>query len=180
VHGRPGLLASAVVLVALSGCGGGGGTTTVSTKTPLTLPAASRQCPARFRPLPRVGKEGGGVLVPGRPTSAVICRYYEDSDVRPRGVLAEAREIVRADVLGYLTSKLDSLPAPTRHENCDEVMGGRADLYVFGYRHARDARVLILRAGCFPATNGRIVRNAIGAGHGNEVHWEDEELMPPL
>lgn len=169
---------SALALAALAGCGSGTGTRTVSAKTPLTLPAASRACPSHYAPIGR-SKRAASVLVPGRPTSVVICRYYGWSDVRPRGVLAEARQIVRADVLGYLTSELDALPSPTRRENCDEVMGGRADLFIFRYRAAPEARVLMLREACFPAGNGRIMRNAIGAGHGGEGHWGDEQLMPP-
>jgi len=51
-------------------------------------------------------------------------------------------------------------------------------LIVFHYHGTGEARVLIIKVACIPATNGRIVRNALGAAHGNgETHWFDEELL---
>jgi hypothetical protein len=132
------------------------------------------------------GPASDKTLVPGHPTSAIACRYWgrtigsprEGELGHPRGALAEARRITRPDVASYLAAELDALPAIGPHPNCDELLGGRSELFLFRYPKRAEARALITYAACIPVTNGRIVRGALGSLHGNgEPHWVDEELL---
>ncbi len=154
--------------------------------------APGRLCPPSDTEPERVlSKSAGNVLVPGHPTSAIVCRYWGHSPLgfapgRPsrsefghaEGTLAQARRIMRRDVTAYLAAELNALPRIGPHANCDEELNARSELFLFHYRGGGEARVLITRARCFPTTNGRIVRGAIGSTHGNgEEHWIDEGLL---
>lgn len=127
-------------------------------------------------------------MVPGRPTSAIVCRYWgralgslsvpQGERGHAEGTLAEARRITRKDVTAYLAAELDALPRIGPHPNCDEELGARSELFVFHYRGAGEARVMITRVACIPVTNGRIVRGALGSLHASgEEHWVDEGLL---
>jgi hypothetical protein len=135
------------------------------------------------------------VLVPGHPTSALICRYWGRSGSRPEPederaripegehghalyTIAEARRVVRQNVTSYLASELDALEPIGPHPNCDEELGGRSDLIVFYYRGGGEARVIFYIRGCVAVGNGRTARYGLGMGHGNgETHWADEALL---
>jgi hypothetical protein len=135
------------------------------------------------------------VLVPGRPSGALICRYWgisgrvpEPEDERARILrgehghsvynIAGARRVVRQDVTSYLAGELDALRAIGPHPNCDEVLGGRSELIVFYYRGGGEARVIFYLEGCVAVRNGRTARYGLGMGHGNgEDHWADEALL---
>jgi hypothetical protein len=133
------------------------------------------------------------VLVPGDPTSALICRYWgrsgenhEPEDLRARVLhgehghaersLAEARQVVSQHVTRRLAGELDALRPIAPHANCDEVLGGRSELFVFRYRGGGETRVLLVLEGCVPAGNGRTVRAGLGLG-GGESHWLDEAML---
>jgi len=142
---RRGIAAVAVLAILASGCGKAATLTAPSAKTTLSVPASSRLCPpsdATPRPL-LLSKTATDVLVPGHPTSALICRYWgrsgsipepEDERARiPEGehghavyTIAQARRVVRQDVTSYLASELDALRPIGPHPNCDEVLGGRS------------------------------------------------------
>jgi hypothetical protein len=192
---RCGIVAVAAILAA--GCGRAATLTAPSAKAPLSVPASSRLCPpsdAKARPL-LLSRTATDVLVPGHPTSALICRYWgrsgripEPEDDRagiPRGehghalyTIAEARSVVREDVTRYLASELDALGPIGPHPNCDEVLGERSELIVFYYRGGGEARVIFYLDGCVAVGNGRTARYGLGMGHGNgESHWADEELL---
>src|SRR5271169_4000994 len=192
------LCATAAVMVALAGCGASKASVppAPSTRTPLTVSAPVRLCPASDNDPGRVlSKSAGDVMVPGHPTSAIVCRYWGHKLGLPpgrrslgelghaEGTLAEARRISREDVTAYLAAELDTLPRIGPHPNCDELLGGRSELFLFryprdGFRYPGEARVLITYAACVPVENGRIVRGALGSLHGNgELHWVDEGLL---
>jgi hypothetical protein len=186
---RRGIAAVAVLAILASGCGKAATLTAPSATTPLSVPASSRLCPpndAAPRPL-LLTKTATDILVPGHPTSALICRYWGRSGRRPeradepgyaRYTIAEARRLVRQDVTSYLASELDALPPIGPHPNCDEVLGGRSELIVFHYRGGGQARVIFYVEGCVAVRNGRTARYGLGMGHGNgERHWLDENLL---
>jgi hypothetical protein len=194
---RCGIAFVAVLAILASGCGKAATLRAPSAKTPLSVPASSRLCPpsdATPRPL-LLSKTATDVLVPGHPTSALICRYWgtsgritepEDERARiPEGehghavyTIAEARRVVRQDVTSYLASELDALRPIGPRPNCDEVLGGRSELIVFYYRGGGEARVIFYLEGCVAVRNGRTARYGLGMGHGNgESHWADEALL---
>jgi hypothetical protein len=194
---RCGIAAVAVLAILTSGCGNAATLRAPSAKTPLSLPASLRLCPSSdAKPrLLLLGKTATDVLIPGHPTSALICRYWgksgqipepEDERARiPEGehghavyTIAQARRVVRQDVTSYLTSELDALRPIGPHPNCDEVLGERSELIVFYYRGGREARVIFYAEGCVAVRNGRTARYGLGMGHGNgEEHWADEALL---
>jgi hypothetical protein len=194
---RRGIAAVAVLAILASGCGKAATLTAPSAKTPLSVPASSRLCPpsdATARAL-LLSKTATDVLVPGHPTSALICRYWgrsgrllESADERvgvPEGehghalyTIAEARRVVRQDVTSYLASELDALGPIGPRPHCDEVLGGRSELIVFYYRGGGEARVIFYVEGCVAVRNGRTARYGLGMGGGNgESHWVDEALL---
>jgi hypothetical protein len=194
---RRGIAAIAAVAIVASGCGKAATLTAPSAKAPLSVPASPRLCPPSDA-APRVlllGATATEVLVPGHPTSALICRYWgrsgrtsEPEDERA-GIeegehghaihtVAEARRVVRQDVTSYVASELDGLGPIGPHPNCDEELGGRSELIVFYYRGGGEARVIFYLQGCVAVRNGRIARYGLGLGHGNgESHWTDEALL---
>lgn len=155
-RGTPAFAICAVL--ALGACGGARSATTgvqpattvatltaPSAKTPLSVRASSQLCPPSDATPRRLllSKAATDVLVPGHPTSAVICRYWGRSGHRPEPederaripegehghvvyTIAQARRVVRQDVTSYLASELDALRPIGPHPNCDEVLGGRA------------------------------------------------------
>jgi hypothetical protein len=187
----------AVLAIVASGCGTTATLTAPSAKTPLAVPASSRLCPpsdAKARPL-LLSKTATDVLVPGRPTNALICRYWgwsgrvpepENARARiPEGehghavhTIAEARRVVRQDLTSYLASELDALKPIGPHPHCGEELGGRSELIAFHYRRGGEARVIFYVQGCVAVSNGRTARYGLGMGHGNgEEHWTDEALL---
>jgi hypothetical protein len=193
---RRGIAAVAVLAILASGCGKAATLTAPSAKTPLSVPASSQLCPssdATPRPL-LLSRAATDVLVPGHPTSALICRYWgrsrrlpesEDELARiPKGehghayTIAEARRVVRQDVTSYLASELNALGPIGPRPHCDEVPSRRSELIVFYYRGGGEARVIFYLEGCVAVRNGRTARYGLGMGHGNgESHWVDEELL---
>jgi hypothetical protein len=191
-------IASAVVLaIFASGCGNAATPQAPSAKTPLSIPASLRLCPSSDA-TPRsllLSKTATDVLVPGRPASALICRYWgrsgrvpepEDERARVREgehghpvfTIAEARRVVRQDVTSHLASELDALGPIGPHPNCDEVLGGRSELIAFYYRGGGEARVIFYIEGCVAVRNGRTARYGLGMGHGKgETHWVDEAML---
>jgi hypothetical protein len=185
-----------VLAIAVSGCGRTTAPTPAPAKTPLAVSAPDRLCPpSDAKPRLILSRAAGEVLVPGHPTSALICRYWgrsgeihEPEDLRAgviRGEhghversLAQARRVVRQDIARRLASELDALQPISPHANCDEVLGGRSELFVFYYRGVREARVLIVLENCVPVGNGRIVRAGLGLGRGDgDAHWIDEAML---
>jgi hypothetical protein len=195
---RRDVAAVAVLTVLMSGCGTAATLTAPSAKTPLSVSASLRLCPpsdANARPL-LLSKTATDVLVPGHPTSALICRYRGRSGriSGPEGAerariaerehghavytIAEARHLVRQDVTSYLAGELDALRPIGPHPNCDEELDGRSELIVFYYRGGAEARVIFYVERCVAVRNGRTARYGLGMGHGNgESHWTDEELL---
>jgi hypothetical protein len=175
----------------VSGCGGAGVSMAPSVRTPPTVSASGRECPASdAKPRLVFDSSAGSVLVPGHPTSALFCRYWGGGlgGVGGRAVEGEhghrarsfagARLLVRQDLTSELASELDALGPIGPHPNCDEVLGGRSELIVFRDRGAGEARVLIVLSACVPVSNGRIVRAGLGLGHRDgETHWLDEALV---
>lgn len=193
---RSGIAAVAVVAIAASGCGQTTAPTTAPAKTPLAVSAPSRLCPpSDAKPRLVLSRSAGDVLVPGHPTSALICRYWGRSGELPEpedlhaGViygehghaersLAQARQVARQDITRELARQLDVLQPISPHANCDEVLGGRSELFVFHYGGVREARVLIVLENCVPVGNGRIVRAGLGLGRGDGwAHWIDEAML---
>jgi hypothetical protein len=193
---RLGIAAVAVLAIAASGCGQTTATAPPVATTPLTASVPLRLCPPTdAKPRSILSRSAGDVLVPGHPTSALICRYWgrsgeidEPEDLHARVLhgehghaersLAEARQVVSQHVTRRLAGELDALRPIPRNANCDEVLGGRSELIVFHYRGAGEARVLFVLEGCVPAGNGRIVRGGLGLGHGSgDSHWLDEEML---
>jgi hypothetical protein len=196
---RRGIVAVAALEILASGCGKAATLTAPSARTPLSVRASSRLCPASDAAPRRLllGKTATDELVPGHPASALICRYWgrsgrvpEPEDERARiaegehghavHTIAEARRVVRRDVTSHLASELDALP-PLRPNptglNCDEALGGRSELIVFFYRGGGEARVIFYVTGCVAVRNGRTARYGLGMGQIGEEHWVDEALL---
>lgn len=194
---RRGVAVVAVLAILASGWAKAATLRAPSAKTPLSVAASSRLCPpsdATPGPL-LLSKTATDVLVPGHPTSALICRYWSASSSKPEpedervGIregehghaaytIAGARRVVRQDVTSYLASELDALPPIGPNPNCDEVLGGRSELIVFYYRGGGEARVIFKLEACVAVRNGRIARYGLGMGHQNGApHWEDEALL---
>jgi hypothetical protein len=189
---RRGIAAVAIVAILAAGCGKTTTLTHPSAETPLTVSPSLRPCPASDEtPSLVLSSSAGDVLVPGQPTSALICRYWGGRTSKINGrltrgelghaawSLAGARRIVRQDVTSYLASELNALPPISPHANCDEELSKRSELIVFYTRGAADARVQIIAAGCIPVSNGQIERSALNLGHGNGElpSWLDEDLL---
>jgi hypothetical protein len=189
---RRGIAAVAVVAILGAGCGKTGTLTRPSARTPLTVSASVRACPASDEtPSLVLSSSARDVLVPGQPTSALICRYWggrtqEINGRLTRGELghaawslAGARQVVRQDVTSYLASKLNALPPISPHANCDEELSKRSELISFYTRGTIDARVRIIAAACIPVSNGQIERSALNLRHGNGTlaNWLDEDLL---
>jgi hypothetical protein len=138
---RPDIAAVAVLAIAASGCGQTMALTPSHAKTPLTVSAPPRLCPpSDAKPHSILSRSVGDVLVPGHPTSALICRYWgrsgenhEPEDLHAGVVygehghaersLAGARRVVRQDIARQLARELDALQPIGAHANCDEVLG---------------------------------------------------------
>jgi hypothetical protein len=193
---RLGIAAVALLAIAASGCGRTTASTPHAANTPLTVAAPARLCPqSDARPRSILSRSAGDVLVPGHPTSALVCRYWgrsgeahEPEDLHAGIIygehghaersLAGARRAVRQDITRQLARELDALQPIGAHANCDEVLGGRSELIVFHYHGGGEARILIVLEACVPAGNGRIVRAGLGLGRGNgETHWIDEAML---
>ena len=181
---RRGIAAVAVLAILASGCGKAATLTAPSAKTPLSVPASSRLCPPSDT-TPRgllLSKTATDVLVPGHPTSALICRYWgssgripepEDERARiPEGehghavyTIAEARRVVRQDVTSYLASELDALRPIGPHPNCDEELGGRcrADRLLLSRRRRSASHFLPRRLRCGAQRPDRPIRTWHGA-----------------
>jgi hypothetical protein len=175
------LIAAVGLVTLVSGCGSAV-PRRPSAETPLAVAASMSLCPASdVSPRVLLGHPAGRVLVPGRPASAVLCRYWggtDSKDGHPTHSLAGALRVSREEVASYLAAEMDALRAVSPRANCDEILGGRSELILFRYRGAGEARVRITRAGCVPVTNGRLVREGLGLKHGGGTgHWPDEELL---
>jgi hypothetical protein len=119
------------------------------------------------------------VLVPAGPTGALICRYWGRHDPgRRKGSLAEKGPVASKASVNRLVALLGKLPPLYQGSPASScpVLGGRSDLIFFHYRHASDDPVRILKECRVPASNGRLVKEAIGIGPA-EGHWPDEGLL---
>jgi hypothetical protein len=162
------------------GCGGGAPVSTSATLKHATFESLSFhvRCPPRdslekASPDPRTAS----VLVPPRPASALICRYWgiDDRGHRP-AALAGARPVNEGPPLGRLVGRLDALPPfPTRPVPSCPALGGRSEVIYFHYRGAADDPVRIQRQGCVAVSNGRVVRYGLSLPAGR--HWQDEALI---
>jgi hypothetical protein len=122
-------------------------------------------------------KSATDVLVPGRPTGVLVCRYSA-FERRRGGSLAGAVQVVRQDVTSYLASQPDGLPPPPKTAGTCPQFGGRSELFVFRYPSGGTARVLLVMQCRIPVGNGRVVRDGLGLNFGGgEVHWPDEGLL---
>jgi hypothetical protein len=167
-------VAAALATLAL-GCAGCGGS---SASKPLAESAAPRLCPASDASPRRVlDHTPTPVLVPGHPSSVLICRYTGLNTPGLRGVRAGALSVTSAGAAARLGRELDALRPFARGQSCP-AFGGRSELFVFAYPNASAARVLLSMDGCIPVTNGRVTGEGLdlhlGAG---EVHWPDEGLL---
>jgi hypothetical protein len=117
------------------------------------------------------------VLVPPRPTGALICRYWgiDDRGHRPAS-LAGARAVNDGGSLGRLVGRLDVLPPlPSQPVPSCPSLGGRSEVIYFHYAAAADDPVRIERQGCPAVSNGRVVRYGLTLPAGR--HWQDEGLI---
>ncbi|MGA8364609.1 MAG: hypothetical protein WB709_08815 [Solirubrobacteraceae bacterium] len=178
---------TALLMLAL-GCVSCGGSTASTARSaspaPLAMSVARHLCPQslvrvnREMAPPRVlAKSATPVLVPGRPTGLLVCRFAALDNLGVPGALAGAVSVAREDVIRRLASEFDALRPMPRHASCP-TFGGRSELFVFRYPASSTARVLLRMEGCIPITNGRIVRDGLGLHlAGGEVHWPDESLL---
>jgi hypothetical protein len=178
----------ALLAVALTACGcGGQGHTTGSAsvkQAPLEAVAYHLRCPIsdahhESSPDPATAR----VLVPARPTGALICRYWGRHDSGREGSFAGSRSVADTADLKRMVARLDALPpVPPRRighriPSCP-VFGDRSELIFFRYRHASDDPVRIFVDCDVPVSNGRIVMRGLGLGVAlGEVHWPDEGLL---
>ncbi len=124
-----------------------------------------------------LASSANSVLVPGRPTGLLVCRFAALDNPGVPGALAGAVSVVRDHAIRRLAGELDALRPPPGDASCP-TFGGRAELFVFRYSPSRTARVLLRMEGCIPVTNGRIVRDGLGLRlAAGEVHWPDESLL---
>jgi hypothetical protein len=122
------------------------------------------------------------VLVPGRPVSVLICRYWGGFEPRP-GTLAEALQGSSQYAVSRMASELNDLPQSERPGRCPDAllpMGGyRSVLFMFRYRGAGDAAVL--REGDLreTVTNGRVARDGLELPHipFPNQHWPEEGMI---
>jgi hypothetical protein len=141
---------------------------------PLESVAYHRRCPANGRAQASPEMATARVLVPAHPTGALICRYWGPNDRGHRpGSLAGALHVENANAVDRLAVRLDALPPAPSHPSCP-AFGGRSDLIFFHYRGAGDDPVRIVREGCVPVSNGRLVRSGLGLPYG---HWPDTGLL---
>jgi hypothetical protein len=137
--------------------------------------AHHRHCPindnqAEASPVPRTAS----VLVPGHPTSALICRYWGLNDPgHRRAGLAGTLSIDNAVAVDRVALRLDALPPFHTAPSCP-TFGGRSAVIFFHYRRADDDPVRIKREGCVPVSNGRLLRVGLSLPYG---HWPDEGLL---
>jgi hypothetical protein len=69
---------------------------------------------------------------------------------------------------------LESQP-PLHCPDYEEPVGGsRSVLFLFGYRDAHQAAVLLEGNGCETVTNGRLAREGLKLPHGPDEPWPDE------
>jgi hypothetical protein len=162
----------------LSGCGGQAGVSTSAggKHAPLESVASHGRCPVRDA-LEKASPDPStaSVLVPPRPTGALICRYWgiNDRGHRP-AALAAARSVNDSDSLGRLVGRLDALPPfPTQPAPSCPALGGRSEVIYFHYAAAADDPVRIER-GCVAVSNGRVVRYGLTLPAGR--NWQDEGL----
>jgi len=165
------------LILACAGCGSASGR---STQSSTSLSDAVQTPDSLCPPTPSVYRRTSSLttLVAGHPTTALICRY-----VRPlvRGSIAHyhavgALRVSRDTVVDQMVRKLDALPAYPSHPtpSCP-TSSDRSDLIIFKYRAGGEARVTIMKGGCSPVSNGRLVRFGLGLVGGD--HWPDEALL---
>ena len=116
------------------------------------------------------------MLVPPHPDAVLVCRYWGFEDSGPRWTLAGQRYASRSGRLERLVTELDALePISAPFPSCPSA-GGRSVLLVFGYRHAPEDPVRIVREACNPVSNGWL-KDRYGLGLPTGVHWLDEGLI---
>jgi hypothetical protein len=163
-----------------SGCGGQAhvSTSARSSNAPLESLAFHGRCPVRDA-LEKASPDPStaSLLVPPRPTGALICRYWgiNDRGQRP-AALAGARPVNDSGSLARLVARLDALPPfPGQPAPSCPALGGRSEVIYFHYAAAADDPVRIVRQGCAAVSNGRIVRYGLTLPAGR--HWQDEGLI---
>jgi hypothetical protein len=109
--------ASIALALACTSCGGAA----PPTAKPLAMSVAREQCPPRSFGPGALAYYPPGVLVPGDPTSVLICRYGSLQDIGLPGDLAGALSVSRSAVTSHLASDFDSLPFRRPRGNCPEV-----------------------------------------------------------
>ncbi len=117
------------------------------------------------------------MLVPGSPQTLLVCRYDAAGSTSRPPARAGALRVRDPAVIARLARELDSLPPLPPRASCP-VFGGRSELFAFGYRGARRARVRLVMEGCVPVTNGRVTREGLDLPmRAGEAHWPDEALL---
>lgn len=176
----PVVAASLTLALSYSGCGTSK-TSSVPTRLVIVGSAPRRACPARDTSPRRVlAPSATTVLVPGHPTSALICRYWGGSEPGHRArTVAEALQVSRQYVISRVAHRLNALPLITSKAliicPLSPAGGGRTVLFVFRYRGRQDATVLF-GGGCGKVTNGRITRDGLPLDNNGE-HWAGEGLL---
>lgn len=142
------------------------------------MSVAREQCPPRAFGPGALAYYPPGVLVPGHPTSVLICRYGSLQDIGLPGDLAGALSVSRSAVTSHLASDFDSLPFRRPQGNCPEV-GERSELFIFRYPNASTARVRLLMTKCILVTNGWVSRKGLALHFSwpREIRWADEGLL---
>lgn len=134
-------------LICLSACGSGGTSIEGSATT------AYRSCPLkRLSKLQTQNPKAQDHLVPGRPISALICRYRESNELvegKPSFPLQLSERLISADrSLVGLTTVFRSLPRARSGEVACPSGIPLHYLVVFRYRHAPQVYVRVSYEGC--------------------------------
>jgi hypothetical protein len=172
------VVASLALALACTSCGGSRAKTSLPTATTLATSVARHLCPPRAFGAGALAYYPPGVLVPGHPTSVLICRYSSLQNIGLPGALAGALSVNRSTVTSHLASDFDSLPARRPHGGCPEL-GERSELFIFRYPNAKTARIRLLMTRCATVTNGWVAREGLSLHFSwpRNIHWADEGLL---
>jgi hypothetical protein len=117
------------------------------------------------------------MLVSGRPSGVLVCRYWGRDDMGTQWTFAGERYVPADARLGRFVRKLNALPPiPTAPPFSCPSLGGRSVLLLFRYRDASDGPVRIWREECISVSNGHL-RHRSGLRLELGEHWPDEGAL---